>query len=211
MRKQLGRWFVACAAVLVVTALLGACESNPSEPSNQEQARKAIDQKIANREYYTPKNDVEFNNYQARQKLADDPTAILWCTTAFNQPGTPMFTVPIVGKLTSGNKRPYPTEIVREYTDHGSYYPELHGPDGMYGTSGEYRYGFSPGGVYEDFYNMPTYCTNEPTVFQRDSTEIVLQTAGDLQSAAQQAEAALASGDKAQAEQILNDAINGGK
>ncbi len=56
---------------------------------------------------YEMKNDVEFNNYSRRQQIADDPTTILWCTSAFPVTGAPLFTVPIVGKLTSGGKRPY--------------------------------------------------------------------------------------------------------
>ncbi len=33
--------------------------------------------------------------------------------------GVKPFTVPIVGKLTSGNKRPCPTKVVKQYTEGG--------------------------------------------------------------------------------------------
>lgn len=78
---------------------------------------------------YNPKNNLELQNYNDRQKIADDPTTILWCTGAFPIPSSPLFTVPILGKLTSASKRPYYT------TTNNTQYAttEVPGPDGMYG------------------------------------------------------------------------------
>jgi hypothetical protein len=59
----------------------------------------------------------------------------------------------------------------------------------MYGSSGEYRFGFSPSRVYYDFYGIETFCTTEPTIFQKEKTVIVSGTDSDLlaaQKAAQQ-------------------------
>lgn len=175
---------------------------------------------------YIPKNHLEQDNYNQRQKLADDPATILWCTSAFTTTGAPIFTVPIVGKLTSGGKRP----IATGYTPSPPGTTELPGPDGMYGSSGEYRYGFSPSKVYYDFYGIETFCTTEPTIFQKEKTTIVTGTDPDLfaaQQAAQkllreacgpdatgpQAETAACKEAERQAEAILDAAIRkaGGK
>ena len=77
----------------------------------------------------------------------------------------------------------------------------------MFGHSGEYRYGFSPAGVYSDFYDLATYCTSEPTVWQKESTELVLKTDDALFQAQQQAREALAAGNNEEAQRILEAAI----
>lgn len=150
---------------------------------------------IANeRTNYTPQNDVEGHNYNARQRIADNPATIIWCTAYPTSPNAQAFTIPIVGKLTSGNKRPYPTEVTKIDSDTSGvdYNPELPGPDGMYGSSGEYRYGFDPAGNYHDFYNIETYCTTVPNILQKETTFIVIGRDGDLAAMDAQAEAALA-------------------
>jgi hypothetical protein len=121
---------LAVVSVLATVLLIGS-----SGCDNQQRAKQDAVDTANNRNYYTMKNDVEYKNYDRRIRLADDPTTILWCTSAF--PGVPssLFTVPIVGKQTSGSKRPFDTEP---------------GPDGMYGTSGDYRYGFTPAKILSD-------------------------------------------------------------
>jgi hypothetical protein len=179
---------------LLLTLPLAACfEPSPQTQADQN-AAAASDSAVNNEAHaYIPHNNVEFNNYNARQKIADDPTTILWCTSAFPIPNSPMFTVPIVGKLTSSGKR------IANLSDPG--------PDGMTGTSSDYRYGFTPAGVYVDFYNLQTFCTTEPTVFQRSSTKIVLAIDGNLSSAQAAAQAALKAGHPDQAQQILLQAL----
>lgn len=201
--------------ILLLMAIMGAivfaaCADNPPSQSNSQAAQQSAQQNAANNQIYIPKNHVELNNYNNRQKIADDPTTILWCTSAFPIPSSPLFTVPVVGKLTSANKRPYSTSIVNSYYENGgSYSPELPGPDGMYGASSDYRYGFTPAGVYVDFYNLDTFCTIEPTIWQRQNTKIVLGTDDKLFQAQQAARAALQAGDPKKAEAILEAAING--
>lgn len=188
-------------AVAVLCLMGDSCEDN----SPAAQSRREAEAKSSQRTSFIPKNDVEFKNYEKRQILADDPTAILWCTSAFPIPSSPLFTVPVVGKLTSGNKRPYATEY---HSGNGySYYPELPGPDGMYGSSGEYRYGFTPGGIYADWYGMPVFCTTEPMVWQRESTTIVMQTDPLFSEAHARAREALKAGKPDEARKILEDAI----
>lgn len=169
--------------LLLMVLILAAC-------TNQEQAIIDADQIANDRNYYVMKNDVEYKNYDKRLRLADNPTTILWCTSAFANPSSPMFTVAIVGKLTSGSKRPFDSSSGI-------------GPDAMYGTSGEFRYGFTPGGVYNDFYNLSTFCTTEPMVWQRQSTTIVLASDPELLAAQEKAKALLAQGKTAEAQAVL--------
>lgn len=172
-------------AAIAVALLATAC-------SQQEIAQREAQNKAADRRAYVQQNDVEFENYNRRQQLTDDPSTIIWCTSAYPFPGTPLFTVPVVGKLTSGGKRPFPNDP---------------GPDGMYGSSGEYRYGFTTAGTMVDFYNIATFCTTEPTVWQRENTEIVMKIDPVLAKAQADAKEALKRGDTATATSILESAI----
>lgn len=168
----------------------GAGCSGGDKPKAQPNAQEQAEKRVKERENYVPQNDVEGRNYNARQRIADNPATILWCTEYPSNPNAKPFTVPIVGKLTSGNKRPYPTAVV-EYGDYGSYVPEKPGPDGFYGTSGEYRFGFDPAGNYHDFYNLETHCTTVPDIIQKNTTEIAITVKGNLVDQDKRAEAAM--------------------
>lgn len=205
-KKQFSFSFLM-GVLFVLAVIVTACTT--INPEQQAAINKAL-----SRQVYGPTTDIEFNNYNDRNKLADDPSTIIWCTSAFSQPGAPMFTVPIHGKLTSGNKRPFPTSLATGSTQGGYDTTELPDAWGMYGTSGEYRYGFTPAHKYWDFYNMQTVCTDEPTIWQRTSTTIVLQTDPTLLAAQQKAQDLLKQGKNQEAEKVLQDAINsiqGGK
>jgi hypothetical protein len=159
-------------------------------------AKTSQDQAIdaaKNRQNYNPTNDVEGKNYNARQVIADNPATLIWCTAFPTSPNAKAFTVAVVGKLTSGNKRPYPTTqtVIDGDTLGYTYNPEIPGPDGMYGTSGEYRYGFDPAGNYVDFYNLETFCTNTPNVMQQQETIISIKTGSNAALVDSQVEAAL--------------------
>ena len=194
------RKFVFVLPLLVLlSACMGAEERNPAADLAKEKALK--------QEVYVPKNDLELKNYNKRQRVADDPTTILWCSVFPTQPGAPIFTFPIVGKLTSGNKRPYSTREVNNI-DTARYSPEIPGPDGIHGESGEYRYGFTPGDIYVDFYNLETLCTTEPLVIQREKTTFVLEVDQTMVEAQQKAQEALGRGDATTAWSILRQAIN---
>lgn len=203
MSRQLARIALGAALIAALTACGSNLDTSRSDAEKHAQARTP----------YTTKNDVEFNNYNTRQQIADDPTTILWCTTQFPVSGTQPVTFPIVGKLTSGTKRPYPAASGGDPI----------GPDGMYGTSGDYRYGFTPTGAYVDFSGMPVICTTEPLVWQQNQTTIVLASSDailtaqrEAQSELQQAEAAKAANDpqgeqahRQRAEDILAAALGG--
>lgn len=186
--RKFSKWFAIGAVSLGLTA---ACigDGPTTPPTAAQQAQAKADANNASN-VYIPKNNVELNNYNNRQRIADDPSTILWCTSAFPIPSSPLFTIPILGKLTSSTKRPTPSTTTNTTAD-TSYSPELPGPDGMYGTSVPYQYGFTPGGVYVEFSaSMNTYCTTEPTIWQRQSTTIAISPDPKL-LAAQQACSAL--------------------
>lgn len=186
MKKKV---LVGVSFLMVLSLVLSGCSTS------QEQAHYQAIRDAAYREYYIPKNDVEARNYNWRLEISDDPSMILWCTFFPQNPSSPMITVPIMGKMTSGGKRPYANDP---------------GSDGMYGSSGEYRYGFGPSGKFEyyDFYGVETFCTTVPLTFQREKTIIVMEKDPTLVAAGQQAQTALEAGDSDLANQILLGAIN---
>lgn len=194
------RKFVLLACVMAL-AVVGCGSSNDA----QHQTDSAVNAEIAGRQPYVPHNNVEFNNYNDAQKLYDDPSTIIWCT-AFPQSSTaPLITVPIAGKLTSSSTTLRPPDVVHNGSgDTEDVLPNT-SVDGLYHPNpAPYRYGFTPGGQYFDFFNMPTVCTTQPLEFQRQSLAVKVDQG--LSRADAQAQAALRSGDKAKAQQILEAA-----
>lgn len=175
--------------LVLVAGIVTACSADSPAKNSQDDAVEIA----KNRNNYKPENDVEGKNYNARQALADSPATLIWCTAFPTSPNAKAFTVAVVGKLTSGNKRPYPVSqtIIDGDTLGMTYNPELPGPDGMYGSSGEYRYGFDPAGNYVDFYNLETFCTNVPNVMQQQETIIALKPGSNAALVDGQIEAAL--------------------
>ncbi len=199
----MSRRLAQIGVLLIVAVFIAACGAQDQNSKPQDEAVNKAQQ----HDVYVPKNDIEFNNYNDRQVLADDPTTILWCTIFPPTPGSPLVTTPIVGKLTSGTKRPYATEQRSNY-DTARYFPELPGPDGMYGPSDpNYRYGFTPGHKYWDYTAIPMVCSDEPTVWQKEATTLVLDTDQQLLEAQVRAQQALAQGNGEEAERILAEAI----
>lgn len=203
MKVKLAAAIIAAGAV----ATLSACGGTTSAQDASAKASDALQSQI-----YLSKHNVEFRNYNLRQKLADDPSTILWCT--FFPPGvqgtsngsTPgqAFTVPIAGKLTSSNKRPYSGTYS---ADNGGPGTEVPGPDHMFGSSAEYRYGFDPTlAVYYEFTTLASFCTTEPTVWQAKSTQIVVNTDPTLASLTKAAEAAMKANDPKKAYSLLKGA-----
>lgn len=192
MKRKL---FHILSLFVVAVMLLTACVA-----TNQTTAEWQAEANARNAVYYVPVRGLERRNYNWRMELSDCETCILWCTTAFTTPGAPIFTVPVLTKLTSGGKRPWAG------TDASGY--ENSGADGMYGSSGDYRYGFGPTGKFEyhEFHNLQTYCTTKLTVWQKEATTLVLVDQ-ELSDASEAAETALQAGDLELAGQILSDAI----
>lgn len=206
-KKVLG---VVIAALAVVG--LSACEEGGGPAPKTE--REQVEQKAAEREgVYIPQNDVEFNNYNKAQELYDNPSSIIWCTTTWGNASAPLVTVPVAGKLTSSSVSYFPNQekVTADLGEwNGDMLVEARSVDGMYhGSPGPYRFGFTPGGQYVDFTNMPTFCTTALTEFQRQSTEVSISNDDVSASIQEQAETALQSGDADEAQRLLEQITEG--
>lgn len=171
-------YFITIALVV----MLASCNTYEAE-QNQ------LWDQIHTRQTYIPKNDVEYDNYVKRIQLADDPTTILWCTFFPYTAGQEPFTVPIVGKLTSSHKRPYQDGDLQA--------------DRMFGDSSEYRFGFTPAGFYIDFTTLDSYCTNQPTTWQRNKTTLVMSPDKEFMDLQKKAKDALEAGNSDEALRLL--------
>lgn len=190
----------ALAAGLIVIGLVACGEDSTKSASAHQQQYAETETNRAGFHPFIPKNGVEFSNYNKAQEIYDNPSTIIWCTTSFPNPSSPLITVPIAGKLTSSSTSFFPNKIERIYesNDNGAYYPELTSVDGMYhGTPPPYRYGFTPGGQYAEFNSaMPTFCTTALNSFQRKSTQVSVSVDQAALKGQKKAEAALEGGQK---------------
>lgn len=196
---------LAGTLILSLAVCLSACGgSTAKKPNPRKHQNELIAKQDAQREPYTPHNNVEFNNFNNAQKLYDSPTTIIWCTAIPSNPNAPFITTPIAGKLTSSSVS-YRSQ--QEQVDHGNYswlVVDAKSSDGMYhGSPAPYRYGFTPGGVYVDYTDIPTFCTTALSKFQRQSSKLAVTVDQQANQATKSAEAALKRGDQAGAQRIL--------
>jgi hypothetical protein len=206
---------VSIAVVALVAASLAGCTSSSTD--HRQQQLQDNQSKFDGRTPPKVTGDTEYNNYiKAQEDVYDDPSNILWCTAAFPSATSPIFTVPIAGKLTSSTVSYYPSQGYQRYlmpsdkedADDGAptydvAMGENQSVDGMYhGTAVPYRYGFTPGGQYVDFTGLAVFCTTALTEFQRQSLEISTSTGDDV---TKKAEAELKAGDK----QAAQDTVDG--
>lgn len=213
--KRVSHILIALALMMFLAFGVAACGDDGSAKEKQvDKVEQDIDKEAEERTSYTPKNDWDFVNYdRAWKEVWDNPTSILWCTFSFNNPSSPLVTVPVQTKLTSSSVSIRPNTRLRidNNTNGQDYTPEVRSVDGMYhGSPPPYRYGFTPGGQYVDFFNTETFCTTAPTEFQRQKTDVSLTIDTGLQSASQRAEKALRDGNENDAQRILNEALGGG-
>lgn len=196
------------AAVLILAVGCGAVAAK----SGLDRIDHIMNEDSTQKQVFTPPlpNSPDFRNYNQAQRLYASQTSIIWCTTTWGNPSAPMVTVPIQSKLTSSSVSIFPSS--RSYRGGGDstdeFTPERRSVDGMYhGSPPPYRYGFTPGGQYVDFFNMPTLCTTALTKFQRAETKLALAVDDTAKAADLQAQAALRRGDHAQAQAILEAAL----
>lgn len=191
MNKNLSRNLIVVGMVLVVLASLAACTPNDQAA---EKAREANQNYVP----YPVRNFIDQRNYSWRLQISDDPSMILWCTMFPPTPGTKPITVPIIGKLTSSSKRPFSGDPTAYVDDQA-----------MYGTSGEYRYGFGPTGMqeYYDITGMSTFCTTQPMLWQTQLTVVVQSKDNALLTASQQAHDLIAAGKLQEAQAVLDAAV----
>lgn len=200
----------ALLAAIAAAALLTTA-SSCDDPNVDEASYKQVDEQAADRTPYLPKNDVEFDNYNRAQQLYDSPDAIIWCTTTWGNASAPLVTVPVAGKLTSSSVSYFPNGRV-DYNSSGNLLVEARSVDGMFhGSPPPYRYGFTPGGQYIDFFNMPTFCTTALTEFQRQQTALSITVDDASIAVQQQAEQALKDGDAAKAQDLLDQLAGASK
>lgn len=204
MKKILHKIGPAWTAALVV-ALVGCGGAVAGSASD---VLSGIDGKANNYKPFVQQfpNNAELRNYESAQRLYAQPTTIIYCTTTWGNASAPLVTVPIAGKLTSSSVSYYPSSrAYKGSMDHiEEYTQERRSVDGLYhGTPPPYRYGFTPGGQYVDFFNMPTFCTTALTKFQRQQTKVSISVDAEARTADLQAQAALKRGDHAGADRIL--------
>lgn len=201
------------AALAAIFAAVGLAACGGSGNSTQNKDQQQVNQNIAKRGHaYIPHNGVEFNNYNRAQKVYDSPDTIIWCSTTWGNPSAPIVTIPIAGKLTSSSVSYFPgTKITWGDSGDSGVPVEQRSVDGMYhGSPPPYRYGFTPGGQYADFSQMPTLCTTALTKFQRQKTVVDVSADPAVAAVQGKAEAALHRGDRLGAQAILAKAVNGG-
>ena len=197
MNTRTKRYLAGVVGILLVLFATSACDYE-DKPSQQ---YKSIEKDAKHREAYIPHNGVEFNNYNKAQKLYDAKDSIIWCTTTWGNANSPLVTVPIRGKLTSSSVSYFSNTRVKDYSN-GTQKIENRSVDGMYhGSPPPYRYGFTPGGQYIDFTDMPTLCTTALSKFQREKTDVTVTFSGG--GAQNNAEDALKNGNAKGAEDAL--------
>lgn len=199
---------VAAVGLAGIFALSGCAEGgSPVSRDSQLQDSEAA---FAGRTAPDVTGDAEYNNYiKAQEDVYDNPASIIWCTSSFPNDASPIFTVPIAGKLTSSSVSYYPGST-QKFSGGGSFTwtEENQSVDGMYhGSPGPYRYGFTPGGQYFDFTGMAVLCTTALTEFQRQ-TLTVATVDSEAESLTAQAEELLKAGDTAGAQAILDGLVN---
>lgn len=205
-------WMATLAALLIV-----GCGTAVSDAGD---ILSGIDQKANSYKPFIQQfpDNAELRNYEGAQKLYSNPNTIIYCTTTWGNASAPLVTIPIAGKLTSSSVSFFPSTRAKvggggDGWNTNEYTPERRSVDGLYhGSPPPYRYGFTPGGQYVDFFNMPTLCTTALTKFQRESTKVAITVDEASKAADAAAEDALAHGDKAGAEAALAALDNtGGK
>lgn len=171
---------VAIALAMAAAMLAAGCGGSSTKPAAAPNGQTAQDVAAQNAgALHVTTTNVEFNNYNKKQALFDDPSTILWCTYFPPTPGAKPFTVPVSGKLTSSTKRATPPTkvLIAGYGTGGgssTYTPDQPGPDGMFGSSDQYRFGFTPLGMYEDFENLASFCTTDLTDYGRTEAVLIL-------------------------------------
>lgn len=158
-----------------------------------------------------PECSTDARNWERQYNLVENPATIMWCTVAFSNPSLKSVTFPVAHKLTSSSVSFWPSS--RDVSDGDDsedeeFTPERRSGDAMYhGSPPPYRFGFTPGGRYVDIFNIEQVCTDAPTTWQKQTTNIAITYDAALGDADAAAQDALSQGDGAKAEQILKDAI----
>lgn len=199
------RIILALMVLCLSAVLFSACDEGQD---NQRDQAQAVEKDAKKQKAYLPHNHVELNNYNKAQQLYDSPSTIIWCSTTWGNPSSPIVTFPITGKLTSSSTTYFPPDERADYSGDGvgaiSTGGTARSVDGLFHPNPPpYRYGFTPGGQYVDFFNMPTVCTTAMSKFQRQETAISTEVDPEAAALTRKAEDALKKGDKGAAQKYL--------
>lgn len=196
------RTVLAIMAVAAAAAFAGC--SDGSTPHDQAQAASDANTR-AFKAYVPGTPNTEQTNYNKAQELYNDPSSILWCSVLSQSSTAPIITVPIAGKLTSSTTTANQPEYAKTTGGDSAVALPSASVDGLYHPNPPpYRYGFTPGGQYVDFFNTPTVCTTKPLEFQRQSVSVKVDSS--LSQATARASQALHSGNEDKAQAILEAA-----
>lgn len=189
-------------ALTAIAAAVGFAGCAGDSPSAQEQSNQSAKDFHA---YVPGTPNTEQTNYNRAQQLYNDPSSILWCSVLSQSSTGPIITVPVAGKLTSSTTSANQPEYAKTTGGDSAVALPAVSVDGLYHPNPPpYRYGFTPGGQYVDFFNTPTVCTTKPLEFQRQSVSVKVDDS--LSKATVKASAALDAGDNAKAQAILESA-----
>lgn len=188
---------------IIVAAALSVGVAACGEGKTEQQ--KAVDKHAAGFKAYLPHNDVELHNYNRAQQLYDSPNTIIWCTSAFSNPSAPIITTPVAGKLTSSSTTFFPPEReVHVDGDGANPLGVARSVDGLFHPNPPpYRYGFTPGGQYIDYFGVEVQCTTALTKVQRQKTLVDVSPDAEALRKTADAERLLKAGKPAAAQQAL--------
>jgi hypothetical protein len=193
------RKIMAIGLAVLAVATLSACD--PVDDARQTQLSEST-AKFDERKAPDVTGQPEYNNYNRAQLLYDDPNTIQWCTVFPPSDVAPIHTVAIAGKLTSSSVSYYPGQS-QHSSSNFSWSEENQSIDGMYhGSPPPYRYGFTPGGEYVDFTDLPVECTTALTSFQRQTLSVSVVAPEDVVT--QQIADLLKAGDPAGAQALVD-------
>lgn len=180
--------FLMVVLSLVVIFVLAGCATDQLQHIQQQSGTDP-----------TVSNYVERRNIQWKIQVQDRTNTIQWCTF-FSNTGSPLTTVAVLNKMTSGNKRLDPSTVPADGfsfqlpNDPALHYTyEVPGADGTFGTSNPYEFGFTPEGIDGYFQtNLMYYCSLKPLTWQTPT--INLGTDEALSAKQMEAEKVLQSG-----------------
>lgn len=187
--------YLIAVLLSLVVIVMAACAPAPGDALQNAQNKGGADPNVT--------NYVERRNIQWKIQVQDRNNTILWCTF-FSQTGSPITTIAVLNKITSGNKRLDPATTVGTVTgnvfqfqlagDTSQYYTsEVPGADGTFGSSNPYEFGFTPEGIDGYFQtSLPYFCSLKPQTWQAPTVNVV--TDEGLAAKQLQAEQALKTG-----------------
>ena len=156
-------FLILTLVTLIVSACCISCDYTPPTPSIQEQEQAAVEKnaKQLKSKVGIPQMNMPLDRVNTKRRLEtfDDENKLSYIYLISY--GQIMAYYPVLGKVTSGNKRLTTTQkLVKgdrgEY--HGDFLMEAPGLDGTYGSSDSYVFFWTPDGVYVQWNDSYMLC-----------------------------------------------------